>query len=642
MALAQTRTGQLALGSGAVPRASTNSTIPTTHAQSPADNQLVSDVLEMFRRARARRRPLVDKWLHNYDILMNRTWMNTRADWMPSPALPEIYPILSSIVGWQTDQRIRFDAVPAAEAHSLTYKYYDQLCRDLRQTVNSVWENENYDDEIRKVIWDAYIYGIGIAKTIWDSRAAGGLGDPIITRVDPFTFYPDPDARSMRDMNHCFEVKTLSRDECEARWPGSLAKIGGGTTSGLIGSDEQSPTLIDNSRTSNIRTQPSAAIPPNTDPRYYRTNRADTTEAQGVTIIEAWLRIPVIEDGFPEQPGFDAAAHDNPLFDADGSPANYNSGSSYHADSDSKRRYDSWRCIIIAGNTVISNYDVSDIWSHGQHPYDRYVIDDVGEFWGVSMVELLRPAQLSLNRLLAAIEQNIWLAGNPVLVEDTRAGLRQTQITNKPGARLKKNDGGNIEWMNPPQIHPQVADTLVQFYIGEMERISGLSAIVRGATPTGRNAQGVLDSVQDAAFVRIRKAQRSLEVTLRGALNKVASLVTEFYDRPRLVTLMGDSGEKSATTLRSLHWYLPTAEGRAPMRFAILVQGGSSLPTSHGQRAAEADTLFAMGAIDGEAVLEAHDWPGRDQITARVRELQAMNGTLGQPPGTRQRAQRKS
>jgi hypothetical protein len=148
--------------------------------------------------------------------------------------------------------------------------------------------------------------------------------------------------------------------------------------------------------------------------------------------------------------------------------------------------------------------------------------------------------------------------------------------------------------------------------------------------------------VQEAAFVRIRQALRNLEVALRGSGEKVASLVCEFYDKPRLVAMIGPSGEKTALALHHMHFYTPSLEGRVPMRFQLLVSAGSQTSTSRSARVGEADALFAMGALDTEAVLEAHDWPNRSMITQRIREMQAANGTLGQPPGARQRTQRKS
>jgi hypothetical protein len=311
----------------------------------------------------------------------------------------------------------------------------------------------------------------------------------------------------------------------------------------------------------------------------------------------------------------------------------------YEKDSDSWY----WRCTVVCGDAVLLDSPAEDLWAHGQHPYDRLVCQDEGEFWGMSLVELLAPLQTSVNRLLAAVEQNIWLAGNPVLLEPVQSGLERTRITNRPGQRLQINTpAAKPEWMNPPVIQPQLAMQLIQFYVGEMERISGLSAIVRGATPGGRNAQGVLDSVQEAAFVRIRAMLRNLEAMLKSSGQKAASLIAEFYDSPRVIAFVGPSGEQNLAALGARHFYTwnPESPAPTPIRFQLQVQAGSTIPTSRQARAAEADTLFAMGAIDEEAVLQAHDFPNWPMIVDRVREMKAANGTLGMPPGARAAAGR--
>ena len=51
-------------------------------------------------------------------------------------------------------------------------------------------------------------------------------------------------------------------------------------------------------------------------------------------------------------------------------------------------------------------------------------------------------------------------------------------------------------------MQPQMAVELLRFYIGEMERISGISGMVRGATRPAGMPASVLDSLQEAAFVQ--------------------------------------------------------------------------------------------------------------------------------------------
>lgn len=562
------------------------------------DWDTVARIRDLFYRARSHRKPLLERWYDNYEITYNKKWSQRRQEWAPDPAVSEIWPTVNSLVAWETDTQPTFDVVPLADPNSPFYEQVSQVAADLRTVLRSVWFQSEFDPEIQKVLWDGKLYGTGISKTVWDPELAGGMGDPALRRVDVFKFYPDPDATNTRDGNYFIEVYELSDQELEGRFPGALNLIQGASTDDF----DRSPTQVDSRSGQNPKANP-GAISPNTRQDYGLPGQSSRASGRGVDsdrhfVIECWLK-----------------------------------------DDDND-----WHCYIVTGDVVLMSEEAEKMWAHAQHPYDRYVPIETGEFWGVGLVEFLAPVQKSINRLLKAIEHNVWLAGNPVLLEDARSGIQRTKVTNKPGTRLTVNSGSRVEWMQPPQIHPQIAMQLVTFYIGEMERISGLSAIVRGATPTGRNAQGVLDSVQEAAFVRTRMALRNLESMLRSAGSKAAALIAEFYDSPRFVALVGPTGEQSVMALGGRHFYMPDLErGKLlPMRFQLQVQAGSSITTSRQARIAEADTLAAMGMIDEEAVLIAHDFPNWPQIVARVREMKAAQGMLGAAPSARSATGRTS
>lgn len=593
-------------------------TIPSV--TSPEEFAVVNHVRQLFYRAREVRRPLVQQWIKNYQTLNNNLWGTSRSTWQPTPEVPEIKPIVSALVGWMTDQRAQLDIIPSSAPFTPYTQYLEKLATDLNVVLDSTWQIEDYDAEVETVLFDCFTYGAGIFKSCWDNQRHDGLGNAIIKRVDPFTFYPDPEGRDMDSCNYFVEARTVPMQEVERRWPGSFKKLG---NQGMHEGVDEAPTLTSENVMGGRPMANPGAISPATTPKYGLPgqSRESVADMPGVTVFECWIR----------QPRKKEVPHvDDPSTSADDDYG------------PTLREIDSWRCIVVAGNHVLMDEWAEDMWSHGQHPYDRMVLETTGEFWGKSMVELLTSCQVSINHLLRSIQNNIDLMGNPVLLEDTSANISRQQITNKPGTRIRKSNRGEAKWLEPPQIHPQMSMTLVQFYIGEMERISGLSAIVRGATPTGRNSQGVLDDVQEAAFVRIRLGLRNLERALRKVGNKVASLIVEFYDVPRVVALVGNTGFKSWLALRGSHFYLPTEEGRAPMKFQLLIEAGSSMPTSRSARIAEADTLFAMGALDEEAVLEIHRIPNWQTIATRVREAKAAAGMLGQPPGARQRTQRKS
>lgn len=561
------------------------------------DFDLVDEVRGLFDAARSDRSARRDTWQRWYRLVHNRTWGEFRPNWMASPSVSETFPIIASMVGWMTDQRTSLNVIPSMNPHSPTYEFYSTLARDLELVMKSSWVVNDTDAEIEKGIWDALIYGTAFWKTTWDASRAGGLGDAITTRVDPFRVYVDPAATNMDEANYIIEARTMSLQELERRWPGSVRRLHGDVYE-ESGVDERENLFSGNGRAPMANPGGVNGVPPMWGMPGAGRDGMSTRSDDGVTVYEAWLR------------------------------------KNDHYENEDGETYveDCWRVVVVCGNHILMNEDAKDLWSHGKHPYSRYVMNETGEMYGISLVEHLAPMQLAINRTLAAIQSNAELIGNPILMETQNSGVPRTMVVNKPGQRITRNQNGEVDWLRPPEMPSYMGD-LIKFYIGEMERVSGLSAIVRGTTPTGRNAQGVLDSVQEAAFVRVRLALRNLEITLRRCGELQASLITENYTTPRMVAIVGSDGQTSSLALKSRHFMIATEAGAVPMEFQLMIQPGSSL-VSPQARQQEADVLFAMGAIDNQAVLEAHDYPNRDLILQRI-QAQVAAGTF-EPPGARE------
>lgn len=561
--------------------------------------ELVGAVRQLFFRARQARRPLVAQWQKNYRMLRTRTWVSGRPEWMPAPEVPEIYPIVTSMVGWMTDQRPVLECTPAAVPQTQFYELVSQIAQDLQSALYSAWITQRWDSAVEQVLWDAWTYGTGIFKCVWDNALDKGIGNASMRRVDPFTWYPDPQGSSMETCNYFIEARTMSMQEVDRRWPGSADALMAGQMEDI----DVAPQRADFPQ-STPRAQP-GAISPATSPRYGSPGASrlnvNSVEAPGVTVFECWIREHEIDDDDP----------DDILI------------------------YDCWRVIVVAGNRVLMDERADELWEHARHPYVRYVAHETGELWGLSMVEMLAPAQLAINRLLAALQNQIELTGNPIFLEGARSGLQRQSFVNKPGTRHTVNENSKAEWLQPPPVHPMMKE-LITFYINEMERISGLSAITRGSAPQGRNSQGVLDSVQEASFVRIRLALRNLEYSLREVGELLSSLIVEYYDTPRFVAILGPDGEAMSRALKAKHFYVPGPNGETPFRYSLMVSAGSEQSTSPQARRSDAAQLLALGALDEQAVLEAFNWPNRKQVLARVNALKAA-GVMN-PPGKRERA----
>lgn len=563
--------------------------------QSAADREIANKVRNLFEQARSRRRPLVGRWNKSYKMLRNRFWVaDGRPTWMPSPQIPEIWPIVSARVGWMTDQRIRHTVAPSAVPNTQYYSWQTDMARDLAAVMDATWFVNHEEREVSKMLWDAETYGTGFLKTVWDPLAAGGLGDATIRRLNPFVVYPDPNARNLEECNFIIEVKNLPIQTVDRLYPGAKRLLG---KPGILDDNPDMPPDQLTGAGVQAPKSVSGAVSPSTTPKWGMPGATNIRvwDDEPVTVMEAWLRDHKVVNG---------------------------------------KIVDEWRVVVVVGEHVLMNEPAVNLWRHGTHPYSRYVPADIGEFWGVSMVELLTSPQEAINRMLAALQHNVELTGNPIWKDPKSSGLQRTQITNRPGSRIEVGAGGQeAGWIDPPGMNQGMVE-LIRHHLGRMEAVSGLSSITRGGTPGGRNSAGVIDSIQEAAFVSIRSQQRELEHTLRDAGNKKAALICENYTTPRTVAIAGPQGEATSLGLQARHFMVPTAEGALPLEYQLWVDAGSGSHTSRKVREERAMTLFGLGAIDALALLESLDWPNARETYERTMKQQAAGI---EAPGARQR-----
>jgi hypothetical protein len=90
-----------------------------------------------------------------------------------------------------------------------------------------------------------------------------------------------------------------------------------------------------------------------------------------------------------------------------------------------------------------------------------------------------------------------------------------------------------------------------------------------------------------------------------------------------------------------MHFFRPTKDGLAPLRFQLMVTAGSDKPTSRGARIAEIDHLKELGAVDNHTLLQVHQIPHADQIEQRMQQeaqaaamTQAHAAAVAKGPGT--------
>lgn len=576
--------------------------------ESEETRELLNQLTLLFGQARDYRRPMLGRWREQYRMVRNNFWASDRPAWMPAPAIPELWPIVDALVSWEMDQQPRYTVSPQALENSPFQQFFLDLSQNLEVVLHSSYIANAEEIEIAKGNWNKYVYGTGILKTVWDMTLAGGMGDAVTRNVSPFSFYPDPDASCLEDANYFVEVKRMSAQDVDRRFPGTFKLFTGSSPDVDV---EAAPTALSNNGSGGPPTSNMAAIPPVTTPRYAGPGsaRIHATDIPKVTVMEFWVR---------EHTTYTAM---DPNFNEE-----------------TPRVYDGWHLYVVANGHLLMDEPATNLWVSGCHPYSRLVVRDTGEFWGESLVGQLTSAQRSLNRVLASVQQNIELTGNPVFKD---AGVGRTHVTNRPGQMVKATNitaAQNSQWMDPPTAHPMIAQ-FIQYLQARLEAISGLTAIMKGGGPGGRNSEGVIDALQEAGFVRIRSSLKFLEAALRDAGTKKADLIAENYTTPRMVSIAGQGGERTSLTLKANHFQIPSSGGSTPLRYQLLVDVGSQRHTSRQMREDRAVQLFTLGAIDRKSLLTDINYPNATAVAAAMdqheKELAqaAADPNAGRPTG---------
>lgn len=572
--------------------------VQVTRAPDYDPTDFVRRLQVIYDQAKKSKGNLLNEWKRNYRLTMNRS----------SSALPaaagiranEVYPTIDSRVGWMTDQEITCSITPAADPFSPYFPVMDMLSEQLECLVNSVYVTDQWYAEVTKMLWNAAMYGAGFLKVGWDQGLEDGLGQVVLKSTSPWCLYIDPYAETLDDAQFIIEVHTMSEGEIERRFPeAAIGKIRRALTAGDVSKEHIPPTQDQNVPKQGYLIPVDAGQGPTTwgAPGGVDQPYSDMTY-RAVNVYEVWLQENCLEWITPADPSMP----DEPVMVTE------------------------WRVIVHAGGEILLDEYASNLFHNNRHPYVRYVDVETGELWGSALVRDIGPCQVALNRLLSLMQNNIEYTGNPIFIGVKGSGMDRSTFVNRPG-RIYDVDGGpntsqsKPQWLSPPEL-PSLLLQFINWWRDEIERIAGLQGGQRGEIPSGRATDKQVSATQEAGFIRVRSAQRNLELTLRKAFELVANLIIINYDVPRTVAIVGQEGEMASVRLAARHFYTPGPDGPDPMRFSLLVNAGSSKPTSRAARIAEANQLKEMGAVDNQYVLQAYRVSRWQSVLQRVKQEQ--------------------
>ena len=583
--------------------------------------EFVQRLQNIYSYAKQAKGNMLNEWKRNYRLTMNRA-----SSTLPAAAgirANEVFPTIDARVGWMTDQEISCSITPAADPFSLYFAVMDMQAEQLECVINSVYQTDQWYAEIVKMLWNSSMYGAGFLKVTWDQGLENGLGQVAVKSTSPWCLYIDPFAENLEDAEFIIEVHTMTASEIERRYPEvSDRTIWEAMVAGDVSKDHVAPSQEQNVPKQGALIPIDAGQgattwgPPGGAPQPY-----SQMPFRAVNVYECWIKENYAEEVHPADPTL---------------PPEHVMVSE-------------WRVIVHSGGRVLLDEMASNLFHSNRHPFVRYTDVETGELWGSPIVRDIGPCQIALNRLLALTQNNIEYTGNPIFVGVKNSGMDRSTFINRPGRIYDVDGGPNAQnakpsWLNPPTL-PSILMEFVGFWLTEIERIAGLQGGNKGEIPSGRATDKQVSATQEAGFIRIRSAQRNLELTLRKAFELVANLIILNYDVPRTVAIVGTEGEMNSVKLSANHFYTPGGKhGPDPLRFSMMVNAGSSKPTSRAARIAEANQLKEMDVVDDQYVLQAYrvsHWQSvlqrkqqADQQKAILAALQGGGKGQAKGPGT--------
>lgn len=216
--------------------------------------------------------------------------------------------------------------------------------------------------------------------------------------------------------------------------------------------------------------------------------------------------------------------------------------------------------------------------------------------YGRSLVSQLAGIQISINRQLIKIEQNLRLVATPKLWVHTSSGTNTDKLGNKPGEVISGTTAP--QFILPQAVGPEVFKHL-QDQIDRAYMIAGISReAAMGLKPVGLNSGRALETHLDMVEARQALAQQRYEAFVCRVAQQIIWLAEDIYKR---------TGKLEVRTEDALE---PLSYGDVHIdegEYVIRIDAVSGLPETPQGKMDLIDTLAKVPGFPPDRILQVYD-----------------------------------
>jgi hypothetical protein len=560
--------------------------------------------------------PLHQKMDKYYEIYRNR-WFDADTTFQVS----DLYGYVETVVPILTNNRTR--GTVKAE-----YPDYIKHAEGIGYILDHTFDVNDWDYKAQRVARMAEIYRSSLTYTGYDNEANNGTGKLTITEINPRWCYIDPAVTELEDSSFFIYAEPMRISKVKKMYPEKAKDIGVKKDNGIFSNGEN------------------------------KTNW-----------FKSWIKSVANSISFFSGQNQHRYEDSNILPELDEADKRKNAVAFIHYWY--RDDQDKWRVAYFADDVFLE--DMENPFWHERLPYDIYSpTEDILSAVGIPMAEHIENLNWEKNVLLNTIIRHAKKTVNPPRMYNTTMGIKDPRDLKDGG------DDDLIPIANPdfvplnaivqdlhPASMPNFVDNLPDRFDAIADRLTGVNDSFRGMAQATSGKEVQLK--QEASYTRIKTKVDNFEKFVKSMSEKIIVNAMQFLNTSSSFRVKGDyskyeninedetpfevepipqgideaTGEPIYDKQEFFLYANPNewtrieqqedGEGEEQVKEAyrilqmtVEIEAGSSLPTSPMARKEEALELFSSGAIDQVALLEAYEYPGRDEIIKRMEEEKQM------------------
>jgi len=582
----------------------------TSNVPTKSQPSIIKLIKRMYEKSKAARKERDSKWDSYWDFFKGKQWPVERSSDKASPNCNIIASTINTIAPILTDTSPSF-GVLGLEPKDMPFAEL------ISQALKKWWDRRSMNHVLVETLMDSLITDTGVMKVVWDDTQDSGLGDVMVTVVDPRRIFVPKGASDFdRDCPYVIHEFFMSRGKLTLKFPKSAEEI------------HSAKAWSENDQTDDRDVRVRVVSPVDKDVSAPDNGKDDDGRPNDdIRVWECWLE--------------DDSVVEVESIDNDGKPSKT-----------LKKKYPRGRMVTMLPDPGVLLQDVENPYKDGDVPFVR-VVDMLvpRSFYGMGEVQGLSETQMMINKVFAVIMDWCNTMSNPSWVVDDTSNVDPDMLTSDVGQIIMKKAGTQVERQAAPPVPPQLFE-MYHTLMSLADTQSGVHEVTQGRKPTGITAAQAIETLQEAAQTRIRLKERNLLVSLQRLGRLIISRMLQYYTEPRVIALTGrdDMVGKWPTYIR---WYVeqtdddmyrpvsqrsaydeesggyvdepPVTGEYSAGEFELDVTSGTSLPFIKEQRSSQAIQLFQAQAIDQQALLDVLEFPEKDSILQRMQEKAAQS-----------------